>query len=207
MHLGGSCYHLSKKTSIPTGANHTCNNLLRSHPMQIRHTIELFYAVHLLTKYNLSRLMIEINTDLEKRITKILTNDQSQWQSIIDNFRRYRIEYNKLRENLLDKLNSSDLCILKCSNKIKQSIHNPYGYYNGRQMANSNCFDYIEDKTNGFEKMEDIRTICDRIDWKVNNPNSTIYELTTVMISNETICSLSNVQSSIKYEHICEYGL
>ena len=64
--LGGSCYYLSNITSFPSEANETCHQLHsnQSNLMQIRHTIELFYATHVLTKYNLSALMIEIEPNL-----------------------------------------------------------------------------------------------------------------------------------------------
>lgn len=66
--LGGSCYYLSNITSLPSEANETCHQLHsnQSNLMQIRHTIELFYAAHVLTKNNLSALMIEIEPSLLK---------------------------------------------------------------------------------------------------------------------------------------------
>jgi hypothetical protein len=62
-HFGSSCYYLSKITSTSTQANHTCNILQSNHSnlMQIRNTVELFYAAHVLTKNNLSALMIDID--------------------------------------------------------------------------------------------------------------------------------------------------
>lgn len=61
--LGGSCYYLSNITSTPFEANETCHALHsnQSNLMQIRNTIELFYAAHVLTKNNLSALMIELD--------------------------------------------------------------------------------------------------------------------------------------------------
>jgi hypothetical protein len=66
--LGGSCYYLSNITSTPNEANHTCNHLHSNHSnlMQIRNTVELFYAAHVLTKNNLSALMIELDSNLLK---------------------------------------------------------------------------------------------------------------------------------------------
>jgi hypothetical protein len=66
--LGGSCYYLSNITSTSIEANDTCNLLHSNHSnlMQIRNTIELFYAAHVLTKNNLSTLMIEIDPHLLK---------------------------------------------------------------------------------------------------------------------------------------------
>jgi len=66
--LGGSCYYLSNITSTPSEANYTCNHLHSNHSnlMQIRNTVELFYAAHVLTKNNLSALMIELDSKLLK---------------------------------------------------------------------------------------------------------------------------------------------
>jgi hypothetical protein len=66
--LGGSCYYLSNITSTPGEANQTCNQLHSNHSnlMQIRNTVELFYAAHVLTKNNLSALMIDIDPKLLK---------------------------------------------------------------------------------------------------------------------------------------------
>jgi hypothetical protein len=66
--LGGSCYYLSNLTSISTEANHTCNRLHSNYSniMQIRNTVELFYAAHVLSRRNLSALMIDIDPSLLK---------------------------------------------------------------------------------------------------------------------------------------------
>lgn len=71
--LGGSCYYLSNITSTPSEANQTCNQLHSNHSnlIQIRNTVELFYAAHALTKNNLSALMIELDPDLLKGMKKI----------------------------------------------------------------------------------------------------------------------------------------
>jgi hypothetical protein len=71
--LGGSCYYLSNLTSTSTDANETCHQLHsnRSNLMQIRNTVELFYAAHVLTKNNLSMLMVDIDPDLLKGKTLI----------------------------------------------------------------------------------------------------------------------------------------
>jgi len=55
--------------------------------------------------------------------------------------------------------------------------------------------------------MENIEGICDRIEWNVKNNDSTIYKLTTSLISDKIICSFNNIEADIKYRYICEYGL
>jgi hypothetical protein len=66
--LGGSCYYFSNLTSIASHVNHTCNHLHSnlSNLMQIRNAVELFYAAHVLSRNNLSSLMIEIDPGLLK---------------------------------------------------------------------------------------------------------------------------------------------
>ncbi len=87
--MGGSCYYLSNLTSTPTEANQTCNQLHSNHSnlMQIRNTVELLYAAHVLTKNNLSALMIEIDPKLLKgkeiisnEISSIEFIQEKQWQ-------------------------------------------------------------------------------------------------------------------------------
>jgi hypothetical protein len=34
-----------------------------------------------------------------------------------------------------------------------------------------------------------------------------VYILTTYLVSDKIVCSLSDVESDIEYEHVCEYGL
>lgn len=57
-----------------------------------------------------------------------------------------------------------------------------------------------------FESLDEIRGICDQIDWNVLNNNVSIYMLTTYLIENRIVCSLSNVEDDQEYEHVCEYG-
>ncbi len=78
--MGGSCHYLSKITSTSTQANHTCNQLHsnRSNLMQIRNTIELFYAAHVLTKNNLSALMIEIDPNFLTGNEIVLTKTKTK---------------------------------------------------------------------------------------------------------------------------------
>ncbi|CAF4001555.1 unnamed protein product [Adineta steineri] len=61
--FGGSCYYPSNITSTATEANDTCNMAYSndSQLMQIRHSIELYYAAHFLMTNNLSELLIDIS--------------------------------------------------------------------------------------------------------------------------------------------------
>jgi len=106
-----------------------------------------------------------------------------------------------LRKKIFDELNSAGLRISRRSKNYKQKfIHNNINSNNRTVVLDS------ENETDDFEQMENIQGICDRIDWNVINNNSTIYKLTTDLISNKIVCSFSNVKSDIEYRHVCEYG-
>ncbi|CAF3690473.1 unnamed protein product [Rotaria sordida] len=155
--LGGSCYYLSDVRSTSTIANDTCNHLHSNHSnlMQIRNAVELFYAAHVLTKNNLSSLMIDIDPNLlkGKTIAQILMEDQGRWQRMKDKFRDMRIRYYKLKAKIVDELNSAGLRISRRSKKIKQStkkykekiVPRPshsnndynYDYYDEQNITNS----------------------------------------------------------------------
>lgn len=178
-HFGGSCYYLSEIKSTPTKANQKCNQL-HSNLMQIRNTVQLFYAAHILIKNNLSALIIDI--DLKLR------NDSDQWEK----FREEQMKYYKLKEKIFDELNSAGLRI---SRRSTTAAIDEYEDFDSENLNDE------------FERIENIQRICDRIDWNVRNNHSTIYILTTFLISDKIVCSISNVESDSEYEHICEYGM
>ena len=66
--LGGSCYYFSNMTASLTYVNYTCNYLQSNYSnlMQVRNAVELVYAAHVLTRNNLTALMIEIEPNLLK---------------------------------------------------------------------------------------------------------------------------------------------
>ncbi|CAF1043599.1 unnamed protein product [Adineta steineri] len=198
-HFGGSCYYLSKIKSISTQANQTCSTL-NSNLMQIRNTIELFYASYILTKNNLSTLMIHIEPNLLKGI---LTDDQDQWQLMKNKFRKLFIRDYKLKEKFIDELNAAGLRISKRSKKIKQTVRNSdtYNHYNNER---NDEYEYDNLNLADEKQMNDIQGICDRLEWNFINNGSTVYILKTSLISNKMICSLSDVESNIEYKHICE---
>lgn len=163
-------------------------------------------------------------------------DDQGRWQRMKDKFREVRVKYYKLKEKVLDELNTAGLRISRRSKKIKQSakitkekfipdhidpdVYDDYDYDNELNRTTLNLSNdttqveeyeyddiYSEEEGDEFERMDDIRGICDQIDWNVLNNNATVYMLTTFLISDKIVCSLSNVESDLEYEHICEYGL
>ncbi|CAF4290448.1 unnamed protein product [Rotaria sp. Silwood2] len=238
--LGGSCYYLSDIRSTSIDANNTCNRLHSNHSnlMQIRNTVELFYAAHVLTKNNLSTLLIDMDPNLlkGKTIAEVLMKDEGRWQRMKEKFGEMRIRYYKLKAKILHELNSAGLRLSRRSKKIKQTtqtykeknIHNPsysnvdYGYddYDEKNITNSiypnhttilEEYEYDDldatDETDEFEQFEDIRGICDQLDWNVLNNDTTVFILTTYLISDKIVCSLSNVETNIEYDHVCEYVL
>ncbi|CAF3549713.1 unnamed protein product [Rotaria sp. Silwood1] len=172
-----------------------------------------------------------------KSVTDILMDDKGQWQRMKEKFREMRSRYYKLKAKILEELSSAGLRISRRSKKIKQStnkykekyIYNPshsdmdYGdeYYDEHNITNfihSNNtttiideyeYDDIdsEDQSDEFERIDDIRGICDQVDWNVLNNDTTVYILTTFLLSDKIHCSISNVESNIEYDHVCEYGL
>jgi hypothetical protein len=159
---------------------------------------------------------------------------QGRWQRMKEKFREVRKRYYKIKEKMIKELNEAGIRISRRSKKIKQSvkkrkqelihdhidpdIYDDYDYYH-ENMIISNFNDtvvvdeyeydnlYSKDGIENFERMEDIRGICDQIHWNALNNNSTVYLLTTFVMANRIICSLSDVQPDIEYNHVCEYGL
>jgi hypothetical protein len=166
-------------------------------------------------------------------MAEILMDDQGRWKRMKDKFREVRIRYYKLKEKILDELNAAGLRISRRSKKIKQSVKkrkekfiydhvdsDDYDDYQEYNMTNDNTsndtvemdeYEYenldTEEEGDEFERIEDVRGICDQIDWNVLNNNATVYLLSTYLNADKIVCSLSNVEDDFEYEHLCEYGL
>jgi hypothetical protein len=162
-------------------------------------------------------------------------DDQGRWQRMKDKFRELRVRYYKLKEKIVKELDDAGLRISRRSKKIKQSvkkqkqkiipddridsdIDDNYDHPTEHNLTNSiqpnatdDEYEYDDidstDEGDEFEQLEDIRGICDQIAWNVINNDSTVYILTTYLVSDKIVCSLSDVESDIEYEHVCEYGL
>ncbi|CAF3644565.1 unnamed protein product [Rotaria sp. Silwood1] len=63
------------------------------------------------------------------------------------------------------------------------------------------------DESDEFEQIDDIHGICDQVAWNALDDSSTVYILTTYIVSDKIVCSLSDVESNTEYHHICEYVL
>ena len=149
-------------------------------------------------------------------------------------FQEIRSRYQKLKEKIVDRLSVTGLRILTRSKKIKnippeeELFHDQYSEYeydqtnsasstiptiNTSLMINEDEYEYDNldslDEIDEFEQIDDTRGICDDIHWNVLNAtqNSTVFILTKYTLSDQMICSLSDVDPHIKYHHVCEYGL
>ncbi|CAF4233905.1 unnamed protein product, partial [Adineta steineri] len=199
--VGISCYYLSNITSTSIHANYTCNLLHSnlSNLIQIKNTIQLFYATHLLIKNNLSSLIINIHPNLlqdflRKPISQILKNDQQQWLLIKEKFYQIKIKYEKLKVKIVKQLASAGFKILRRTKTITQD------------EIDYNEIDFT-DENDTFDEIPNIYNICDRIDWNVRNNNSMSFILITYIELDKTICSLSDVDNDRKYNIVCEYVL
>ncbi len=166
-------------------------------------------------------------------MTELLMENQGRWQRMKEKFREIRVRYKKIKEKIINELNEAGLRISRRSKKIKQTvkkrkqivhdhidpdIDDDYDYYhenitisNNNDTIEVNEYEYdnldSDDEKEEFEPVDDLRVICDQIDWNALNINATIYLLTTFTMDNKIVCSLSDVQNDIEYVHVCEYGL
>ena len=168
---------------------------------------------------------------LGKTITDMLMEDQGRWQRMKEKFRELRARYYKLKEKVISELESAGLRISRRSKKIKQTVKKRKQNFIHDHIDSEHYDDYPDDynelnRTNDtievdeyeyesldseeendeFERMDDITGICDQVDWNVMDNNATVYMLTTFLIEEKIVCSLSNIEPDFDYEHICEYG-
>ena len=160
-------------------------------------------------------------------IANILMDDRGRWERMKGLLREARIKYQRLKKKILDRLNSTGLRILRRSKKIKpmpERIHPDDVNYDlnvdelpleTSLSANSVVDDNDEyeyddldssDDNDPFEQLKDIRNICHQIDWNMPDNYSNVFILTSYLRSNETVCSLSDVDVDLEYHHVCEYG-
>ncbi|CAF4014451.1 unnamed protein product, partial [Rotaria sp. Silwood2] len=171
-----------------------------------------------------------------KQITELLMNDQGNWQRMKEKFRKARIRDYKLKTKVLDELRAAGLRISRRSKKIKQAVHDKKEnfrldhhdsneYYNDKTMDGAqksiihnsmkvNEQDYEEeedldlpDEADDFEQIDDIHGICDQVVWNVMKNSSQVYVLTTFLRDKKIVCSLSDTDPNVKYNHVCEYVL
>jgi len=197
--------------------------------MQIRHTVELFYAAHIIDTNDLSALVIEINSHLIKgKIAQIMfvfvttniflsaklftnelsVNDEIGWQSAEENFRKVRLNYDKRKKkfcqsrregNLYDE-NPIDHII--CTQPDSQSTNRIANEKDHSKKDDINSFSDDDDS----KQFDDIRKVCDQFAWDVLDNNSTIFLLSKYVLSNKIICSITDIDPDINYQHMCQHG-
>jgi hypothetical protein len=148
-------------------------------------------------------------------------DDQGRWQRMKDKFRELRVKYYKMKAKILDELDAAGLRISRRSKMIQEKTRAQREKYiadavdDDKPPADVNhtaLIDYEYDDLNSPEEIDesehidDIHGICDQIDWNVANNDSTVYMLTSYLLSDKIICSLSDVDTDVEYPHVCEYG-
>ena len=135
----------------------------------------------------------------------MLTKDPDRWDRMKVQTAKIRVKYRNLTERINARLNSGDIRLVRRWRKFNQSSTK-------YSLNDSEEHEYEYDDLNSpdeFERIDDIRHMCDEIHWNVLNTidNSTVYILTTYNVSNQIVCSLSDVDPHTRYHHVCEYGL
>jgi len=113
----------------------------------------------------------------------VSANDRAEWQMIEDKLYQARLEFKP-------KTKSSD-------------------FTNGDKKNNRNENDHIyssDEDNDAFERFNDIRRLCDQFAWNVFNNDSHIFTFTTYKILDKLVCSLSDINLNLTYEHVCQYG-
>jgi len=150
-----------------------------------------------------SKLGIKIEFFVEKKLANMLVTDQTKWRQIRNEIVSKRIRSHKEAKFILNELKEQGIDIMRRAKT--------FNVKNGTINSTSHKYDSFDtvDEIDEFEHLDNIRGICDAIDENVLGTieNSTAYILTRYIVSNRTICSLSEIESHRKYPHVCEYGL
>ncbi|CAF0844794.1 unnamed protein product [Adineta steineri] len=186
--FGGSCYYLSNITSTVIEANDTCNMAYsnNSQLMQIRHSIELYYAAHFLITNNLPELLIGISSHVlneKKFLEGVTSSDHKKWQMAENKFRKIRLKYSK-----------------KQVKKVDQPRHETTLYDDVE-------INHIDDLNDDSEQLDNILKVCDQFVWNVLEEDPQLFLLTRYLVSNKFICSISDIDLSIRYKYMCQYVL
>ena len=118
---------------------------------------------------------------------------------------------------MLEELNAAGLRISRRSKTVRQTVRRRKedligepSSFETTETAVTTEDEYEDfdspDQGDDFERLDDIRGICDQIDWNVMNNDSTVYLLTTYLIADKIVCSLSDIEPDVEYDHVCEYG-
>lgn len=132
-----------------------------------------------------------------------------------------RRKYLSIKEKFFKELESAGIRISRRSKKFDKFIdRHRYtdfieDYQNGDETNRTSEFDDYEyedlhkdddNEDDDYDRFQSISNMCDQIDWNVIQNQSSVYLLTTYMLSNKVVCSLSDVDPRTEYDHLCQYG-
>lgn len=100
-----------------------------------------------------------------------------------------QVEWKIMEENLYQVRNDFE-------NQIKLS-----------NSTNINQTDSSDENDHAFDLFNNISGLCHQFAWSVTNNNSRFLTFSAYKIGDKLICSLSDIDLNINYEHLCQYGL
>ena len=157
----------------------------------------------------------------------MLMNNEDRWRELKEKYYEIRKKYLSIKEKVIDELDAAGLKISRRSKKTRHiyqeqrekfadgqiNLSDLYDDYRASNDFNETANDEFEyddldesDDADEFEKFDTVSNICDQIDWNVLNNDTSVYVLTTYLVADKIVCSLSDVEPEIEYNHICEYG-
>ena len=154
-------------------------------------------------------------------------SNPDQWEKMKKLYRQFRVKYRRLKEKILNRLNGTGLQFLSRSKKVKPTTTQaPSDFALNTELIDAILttstpssspfseptdynYDYFDstDEIDPFEEIDDTRSICHQVDWNVLYNHSNVFALTTYIVSEKTVCSLSDIEEDHEYHHVCEYGL
>ena len=73
-------------------------------------------------------------------------------------------------------------------------------------LRNTTTTNVSREKNDEFERLDQIRDLCHQFAWNVLNNDSHLFVFSTYILSNEMVCSLSDVDLNSTYPYACQYG-
>ncbi|CAF0753896.1 unnamed protein product [Adineta ricciae] len=178
--FGGSCYYPSLMISTVDKANETCQRLQvnNTHLMRIKHVPELSYAAHLYATNTLIELLVEVDPELLK--SKALGD-----RMLTNEHRDWRMMKDQFYRALVN------------------SKHHDKSF----NLRNTIITNASREKNDMFERLDQIHDLCYQFAWNVLSNDSHLFVFSTYILSNKTICSLSDVDLNSTYTYACQYVL
>ncbi|CAF1247712.1 unnamed protein product [Rotaria sordida] len=153
---------------------------------------------------------------------KLTEGDEKRWQSAEDNFRQIRLNYYNRKKkkicqsrhegNLYDENQISHIICTQTDSQSLPPSTTTQSSISNTVIVNENDH-FKKDEINSFItdddsiQLNDIRKVCDQFVWNIVESDSNVFLLTRYLISNTIICSISNIDPDMSYQHICQYVL